>query len=143
MFHVNYKGFHSVLLKLLGEKMKIYLGHATTFDYQKDLYEPLKNSELWMQYKFFLPHEFGTEPINSKDIIASCEIFVAEVSYPSTGLGIELAWASTAACKMLCLVKENTKPSSSIRMITSNIIQYVDRGSLINKLSLWLDSIKG
>ena len=73
--------------------MKIYISHSTGFDYQKELYEPIKNSELYNSHEIIFPHDKSSEVSNSKEVIKGCDMVIAEVSYPSTGMGIELGWA--------------------------------------------------
>lgn len=114
--------------------MKIYCAHATSFDYKQEFYEPIKNSELWNKNNFILPHDSSALPIHSKEIIQTCDLFIAEVSYPSTGLGIELGWANIFNRKILCVAKENAKVSSAINFICADILLYSDHASLIEKL---------
>ena len=94
--------------------MRIYVGHASSFDYLNELYLPLKKSLLWQQREFILPHEFSKEPCDSKKIICQCDLMLAEVSYPSTGLGIELGWANSNNIPILGIYKTGCKISSSL-----------------------------
>ena len=83
--------------------MRIYVSHSTTLNYRHSLYSPLKTSVLWQQHYFILPHDEQSDPINSKAIISEVNLVIAEVSYPSTGFGIELGWANIANRPILCL----------------------------------------
>lgn len=74
--------------------MKIYVSHTSSYDYTNQLYTPLRLSKLNSRHEIFLPHEPNEVPINTKAIIEACDIVLAEVSYPSTGQGIELGWAN-------------------------------------------------
>jgi len=47
---------------------------------------------LFKNHEIILPHD--KRNLISKDIIKKCNLFIAEVSFPSTGLGIELGWAN-------------------------------------------------
>jgi len=69
--------------------LEIYITHSRDFDYKTELYTPLRNSSLNSQHRFILPHETN-EFINSKEIIQRSNLVIAEVSYPATGVGIEL-----------------------------------------------------
>lgn len=120
--------------------MKIYVGHSTSYDFTKELYQPLKCSVEWEKHTFFLPHEFKKEPTYSKDIIANCDLIIAEVSYPSTGLGIELGWANVAGRDILCIYKDGTTPSASLNIVSSNFLNYSDSTDLIEKLDRWLNN---
>lgn len=118
--------------------MRIYIGHASSYDYKNELYLPLKNSTLAQQHELIFPHENSAAPISSHSIIASCGLLIAEVSQPSIGLGIELGWAYDAGCRILCLHKENTKPSSALTIICDDFISYKNPGSMIDTLKKWL-----
>jgi hypothetical protein len=118
--------------------MKIYIGHSSAFDYKRLLYFPLQSSALWQQHSFMLPHEHSSDPADSKTVISNADLVIAEVSYPSTGLGIELGWAHNANRKILCLHQQNTKPSSSLSIICDQFIHYSDSDDLINQLTQWL-----
>lgn len=39
----------------------------------------------------------------TKDIIKTCDLMIAEVSLPATGLGIELGWAKAFKVPILCM----------------------------------------
>ena len=118
--------------------MKIYIGHSSAFDYAQLLYFPLKNSALSKAHHFILPHEHHPDPINSKEIISNIDLVIAEVSYPSTGLGIELGWANNAGRKILCIHQSNAKPSTSLNIICDQFIQYTDSADLISQLTQWI-----
>lgn len=119
--------------------MQVYVGHSTSFDYTNELYNPLRNSSLWEKCELIFPHDMQDEATDTKKIIMNCDIFIAEVSYPSTGLGIELGWASNAQCGILCLAKEGVKPSSSLKIICSDIITYTSNDSLIKNINNWIE----
>lgn len=118
--------------------MKIYVGHSTSYDYIKELYQPLKCLKGWEYNKFILPHDTKIEPTYSKDIISSCDLFIAEVSYHSTGLGIELGWANSSGCDVLCFYKEGAKPSTALNCIYCNFFSYSDSKDLVYKLDSWI-----
>lgn len=74
--------------------MKIYVAHSSGYDYQNELYSPIRNSTLNTKHQITLPHENSIEQFNSKEFLKKCNLVIADVSYPSTGLGIELGWAN-------------------------------------------------
>ena len=86
-------------------KKTICIGHSNSFNYKDELYIPIRKSELNDIYKIVLPHEKREGPYNSKEILKNCNLFVAEVSYPSTGLGIEIGWASMLEVPIICIKK--------------------------------------
>lgn len=116
----------------------VYVGHSNSFDFRKELYNPIKESPLAKEYTFFFPHEDPTKFINSKDIIKKCDIFLAEVSCPATGLGIELGWANMEGKKIIAIYQEGQKPSSSLKVVTTQIQSYSGAADLIEKIGLIL-----
>lgn len=115
--------------------MKIYICHSKNFDFQKELYKPLKESGLPVEFIF--PHEDSSESFNSRELFEKhgCDYVLGEVSYPATGQGIELGWADVFEIPILCFYKSGTKPAGSLSVITEKIIEYSDPGDLINHLS--------
>lgn len=113
--------------------MKIYVAHSTSFDYKTELYEPLKEISI-PNLEIYLPHDAGNDGKNSKDIIASCDYVIAEVSYPSTGVGIELGWANEKNVAIMCVYKSGTKYSKALHAVSETFIAYDSVPALINKL---------
>ncbi len=112
--------------------MKIYVIHSTGFEYEKELYEPLRKSGL---AEFVFPHEKSKKPFNSKKILPTCDAVVAEVSYPSTGSGIELGWADSFKVPIIAACKKNSNPSSAIPSLARQWIEYSSSEELVQKLA--------
>lgn len=117
--------------------MKIYFGHSKNFDFKKELYQPIRNSKLNSQHEIIFPHETD-EFINSKNIIKDCDLVLAEVSYLATGLGIELGWAEMFDKPVLCVYKKGAKISGSLRVVTSDFIEYSNSRDLVDKLEKFI-----
>jgi hypothetical protein len=113
--------------------MKIFITHSNSFDFINDLYEPLKKSNLHEDHEIYLPHENGKDQ-NTRDIVKNYDVLVAEVSYPSTGSGIEIGWADIFQKPVICIYREGSKISSSLRKITKIFISYKDTDELVKKL---------
>nr|AIA18350.1 Unknown Function [uncultured bacterium] len=115
--------------------MKIYVSHSREFDFKNDLYKPLRESGLPVE--FILPHENSDEQYDSKLLLErhGSDLVMAEVSYPATGQGIELGWADAYKTDIVCFYKSGSTPSSSLQVITDTIIEYVDERDLVNKLT--------
>lgn len=120
--------------------MKIYFCHSKHFDYENELYKPLREIALNHEHEIFLPHEPGLETVKSKDIIRDCNIVFAEVSFAATGMGIELGWADAFDVPIICFYKSGTKPSNSLRFIAKDIIEYSDTSDLLQKVRSLLES---
>ena len=119
--------------------MKIYFIHSTLFDYQTELYEVIYSSEIYQTYTIIFPHEIEGKLADSKDMIKQSDLIIAECSHASIGMGIELGWSSIMMKNILCLYKANTKPSTSLKLITSNIIEYSDTTDMLTQLVVWLE----
>ena len=117
--------------------MKIFVSHSTKYDFENELYAPLRQSDLNKTNEIILPHENGQDVL-TKDIIKDCNLVVAEVSYPSTGQGIELGWADVFKIPIVCIYKEGSEPSRSLRKITNDFIVYKDSNDMILKLSKYI-----
>lgn len=119
--------------------MRIYISHASNYDYVSGLYEPLRQASLSQQHQFFLPHEAANQDIAAKDQLRQTDLLIAETSYPSTGQGIELGLASAAGVPILCVYREGSHPSGSLRFVTTDCIVYSDASDLIVKIAAYLD----
>lgn len=109
--------------------MKIYVAHASGWDYETQLYDILAKAELGVELVF--PHRDQTIMAHSKPIIETCDLLLAEVSRPSTGLGIELAWAHAASIPILAVHQASLTPSAAIHAVTKNIHAYVNVYTLV------------
>jgi nucleoside 2-deoxyribosyltransferase len=117
--------------------MKLYLSHASSYDYRAELYAPLRRT-LAKQHDIFFPHEAENEGVQTKGIIPICDAVLAEVSYPSTGQGIELGWASAAGVPIICFYKTGSQPSSALRFISDEIFEYESTEDLADALPAYL-----
>jgi len=110
--------------------MKIFVAHSRNFDFQNELYEPLRQSELNKTHTLFFPHE-GSAETKTKDIIKNSDIVIAETSYPATGMGIELGWADAFDIPIYAFYKEGSVPSRSAQFVTRKSTQYKDLQELV------------
>ena len=118
--------------------MKIYLSHSSNFDYETELYAPLKASQVAKKHQIFFPHDPENNGQKSKDIIRTSDLVIAEVSYPATGEGIELGWADAYETPILCLYSSGSKISSSLKFISKDFIEYAGQADMLRKLEDWL-----
>ncbi|MFB6209865.1 MAG: hypothetical protein ABEJ56_07075 [Candidatus Nanohaloarchaea archaeon] len=122
--------------------MKIYVGHSSSNDYEEELYEPLKQSDLSDKHDLVFPHE-GDEFFDSKDFLREeCDLFLAEVSKASTGLGIELGWADLFDVPIVCVHGQGSNPSGSIRAFCGNIRDYSDKEELIRIIRDFVEELE-
>lgn len=64
--------------------MKIYISHASKWDYRNKIYNPIKQSNLMKENTLFFPHDNTDKAVNTKEIIANYDLVMAEVSLPAT-----------------------------------------------------------
>jgi hypothetical protein len=119
--------------------MNIYISHSSSYDYESEIYKPIKESELAQVHHFFLPHEPANIDVDAKDELKQTDALVAETSLPSTGQGIELGQANVAGVPIICFFKSGSKPSGSLRFVTDKIIEYSDTHDLLVKLQAELN----
>jgi hypothetical protein len=116
--------------------MDIYIGHSSSIDFKERLYRPLRNSSLDDEHNIVLPYEDSDEPFDSKEFLKNeCDVFVAEVSEASTGLGIELGWADLYEVPVICIYREKDEISSSLSVLNAEMIEYEDREEMIKALT--------
>lgn len=121
--------------------MKLYVSHSTGFDYRNELYEPLKIAFNGL-YDMYFPHDEHEAGVNTKDVITHSDAIVAEVSYPSTGQGIELGWAEEYGVPIIAIRRPGKHISSSLEMIGAIIVRYDSHVRLITAVQLELASMK-
>ncbi|MFB6145177.1 MAG: hypothetical protein ABEJ99_01585 [Candidatus Nanohaloarchaea archaeon] len=68
--------------------MNIYFGHPSGFEFRNKFYEPFSESDLFDEHDLVFQHDSSDEQCKSKKFLRDeCDLFVAEVSRPSTGGG--------------------------------------------------------
>jgi hypothetical protein len=122
--------------------MDIYVGHSSSIDYHEELYQPLRESDLDDEHNLVLPHEGSEELFDSRTFLReTCDVFVAEVSEASTGLGIELGWADVQDVAVICVHREGTDPSGSLKAVTDTVEEYSDTDDLVETLARLLQKL--
>ncbi len=113
---------------------KVHVVHSTGYDYKNELYLPLRSSNLNFKYTIFLPHETDSF-IKTKDLIKDSDVVLAEVTYPATGLGIELGWADSFEVPIICFHKKDAKISGSLKAVSHVFLEYSSRTDMIQNIS--------
>ena len=120
--------------------MKIVLAHSGNYDYEKELYVPIENSNFLEPHNIVFPHKNQEKRTETREELRDADLFIAEVSYPSTGEGIEIGMATMLGVPILFIHKEDVQPSSSLGFIESETITYGNSEDLIEKLERYLQS---
>ena len=121
--------------------MKIYVGHLKKSDYMNELYLPIINSELGKREEFIFPH-LSEETFNSQEVIEQVDLFIAEISSNSTGLGIEIGRAEVKGKKILCICNEKSKMPSCLKYVNVDTLYYKDSIDMVSKIEKYIESIK-
>ena len=114
--------------------MKLFICHSGDFDYVTKLYEPLRASLELREHELYLPHEGGKQ-VKTKDVIESSDLVIAEISYPSTGQGIELGWADAAGIPIIAIYQANSDYSRSVKYIAVQMIEYRDIDEMVRNIA--------
>lgn len=124
----------------LGEVMRIYVGHSRSFDFKTDLYAPLKELNL-AGMEFIFPHD-EDEKYNSIERMKSYDLMIAEVSFPSIGLGVEMGWAEVLGVPVVLVHKKGQIVSDSLRLEFKDFLYYSNGVELKEKLGQYLEKFK-
>lgn len=122
--------------------MKIYFGHSKDFDFVKEFYNPIENDERLKNETLLFPHKMSRDSKNSREFYKHIDLVIAEVSYPATGLGIELGWAFDENIPIYCLHRNGFHPSSSLKSVTNNIMEYNSVKEMVNQIANITEIIK-
>jgi nucleoside 2-deoxyribosyltransferase len=120
--------------------MKIYVAHASQFDFKDKLYTPLRASALNTEHEILLPQDGPIEEI-TRDMINATDALVAEVSAPSLGVGIEIGWADAAGVPVIAMYEKDSHPSFSIDNAVSDRFEYESSDDMIAKLTAALQKL--
>lgn len=120
--------------------MNIYVSHSRNFDYHKELYIPIETSSLTIGHSFIFPHKTSNDLFKTKELFLSkkCDLVLAEVSYPSTGQGIELGWADALDIPIVGIYRHGINISGSLIVVTDQIIVYTDSQDMLTKIGDFL-----
>ena len=101
--------------------LRLYIGHATQgFNYKNTLYVFLKKSAWAKNHSLILPHDNNTVPIDSKKLFTEAKqdlIMLADLSAPSTGLGMEIFWAKQYSIPVIFCAQEGSNPTSAVKFV--------------------------
>ena len=123
--------------------MKIFVSHSSAFNFKKELYEPLQRAFLDNpSVNLNLPHSESLQPSRTQKSIGQADLLVAEVSFPSTGSGIEIGWANSKKIPVLAVHKTDHQPSSSVALSADKVTEYCSDNELIYKIKEFIDEME-
>lgn len=115
--------------------MLIYCVHSSAFNFTDEFYQPIRDSSAFQKHTFIFPHASGAEPIHSKTVIENCDLVLAEVSHPSTGMGIEIGWADAAGKPIWAIHRVGTSIPRSISLVATKIFSYASLDDVLDSLA--------
>ena len=121
--------------------MKIYISHSSKLDYERNLYEPIRESAVFSSCEFFLPHEKERVAKKTRRVIENSDAVIAETSLASTGQGIELGWADMKHIPILCINKPGGTPSSSLKYVCTSTKIYKTTQELIAAIDSFINTL--
>jgi len=121
--------------------MRIFVAHASSFDFRNKLYAPIRESALNAEHQFFLPLETGEEEV-TLETIKNSNAFVCEVSLPSTGAGIELGWADAHGVPILGIYEKGARPSTSAEYVTKMLREYSNPTEMVKIIEEFLSGLR-
>ena len=106
--------------------MNIYISHSANFEFKTELYLPLKRSSLASKHTLIIPQDETRSSYPIKQLLEekTCDLIIAEVSFPATGQGIELGWAHIYKIPIICIYKENFNISNSLKKVSDIFLPY-------------------
>lgn len=120
--------------------MRIYVAHSKEIDFVNELYTPLRKSALNAANEIILPHE-RPEHQFSRDIIKGSNLMVAEVSKPSTSLGIEIGWANAFGVPIIAIYEPGSKKPWWMPFLCKTSFEYIDPDDMVAKLTVAVANI--
>lgn len=114
--------------------LNIQVLHSSDFDYKKELYAPLRANEYMREHDILLPHETSEKGVGSYETLRQMDLVIAEVSYPSTGMGMELGWAYHYRVPILMIHKKGAHISGSLRWLDWDVVSYENTEDMIQKI---------
>ncbi|GAB6440770.1 hypothetical protein bcgnr5369_02790 [Bacillus cereus] len=115
--------------------MKVYVGHQNVTN--EGLHNVILNSEILKKHQFI----FSENVTNEKECLKKCEVMIADVSYPTIPLGIEMGWADNYKIDIICVCVKGTAISSHLTRMSKEILIYTEIVDLVEKLE-WLFETK-
>ena len=110
--------------------MKVYLAHSSNCDYINKIYKPILNDPELSKI-ITLPH-MEKDFIHNRNYYEDFDLVIAEVSYASTGLGIELGFFYDEKKPIYCIYQGEY--SKSLEAITKKFMEYNNIIYIIKKI---------
>lgn len=133
---------HTVISGVFGilSDMKVFVAHASSFNFKDKLYVPLRASVLNAEHDILLPQEKEIEEI-TREHIKHCDVLVADVSAPSLGAGIEMGWADAFGVPVIAMAEKGSHVSFSIDNVVSERFEYESPEDMVAKLTVAMRNV--
>ena len=111
--------------------MKIYVGRFNEWNYRKELYEPIMESNLYKEHEFIFSHNNN---LNNNGYIEECDLLILDETY-----NIEDENSKTGNKKIVCIYMMGLE---KLGYINTDIIEYRDSKDMIKKLEIYLNHME-
>ena len=118
--------------------MIIQVWHNQDYDFRTELYNPIKDSVFFDSHTWIFPHDDIV--VISRESLKEVDIFITEVSKPSTWLGIEIWFATLYGKRIICLYKSWVSVSWSLKYVSEDFIEYENQDDMIQKIARFLNT---
>jgi len=92
------------------------------------------------EFDMILPHEDSEELFDIRSAIETSQIdfVIADITYPSTGQGVELTWINAAGIPIECLYLEGSQVSHTLKLLTNKFFDYETEEDMIDMMKVIL-----
>ncbi|MDD2505582.1 MAG: hypothetical protein PHF21_04890, partial [Bacilli bacterium] len=112
-------------------RLKVYFIHSNKMDYKNLLYRYILSSPVAIVHELMLPQTKKYQDKYVKDLLNSADIVIAEVSFPSFLLKLELKWALKSG-KPIKYISLNNIISKKLKKVVPEIEMITDENTLTN-----------
>lgn len=104
--------------------LKVYFIHSTKIDYNNLIYLPVLRSRELSHHRLVFSQTEDNKDKYYKDLIASADLLVVELTSPDIGFNMELKEAITSKKPILALAQKNIGYDSKYQKLLKNVIGY-------------------
>ncbi len=106
--------------------LKVYFIHSTKIDYNKLIYMPVLRSKELSHHRLIFPQNEDNKDKYYKDLIASADVLVVELTSPDIGFNMELKEAILSKKPILALAQKSIGYDSKYQKLLKNVIGYAN-----------------
>ena len=125
------------------EGLKVYFIHSRRIDYNNDIYLPVLRSNILSKHTLIFPETEANKNTYYKDIMASADLFVVDLTNPDTGFNLELKEAIVSKKPILALAKKSIGYEAKYQKLLKNVIGYSNQAELAYYVETFVNNYIG